>query len=82
MRLDTDTDNTPYYRLLSKKDVADLLQCTERTVDRLVTRNQIPFTRIPWGTGGKLKRRFIFGDIVEWMKRHAGGLTHQNAEEN
>ncbi len=71
-----------YYRLLTKKDVAEMMGCTERTVDRLVARNVIPFTQIPWGTGGKLKRRFIFGAIVKWMEQHNGGLMHQNAEDN
>ncbi len=80
-------DVSSFYRLLTKKEVAEMMGCTERTVDRLVACNQIPFTKIPWGTGGKLKRRFIFGVIAEWLERHspdknAGSLMHQNAEDN
>lgn len=81
MRHATDKNTTSYYRLLNKKELAELMNCTERTVDRLVASNQVPFTFIPTGAGGKLKRRFIFGAIVEWLEERS--FPHrQNAEAN
>ena len=70
-----------YYRLLTKKEIAEIIRCTERTVDRLVACNQIPFTLIPTGTRGRLKRRFIFGEIVKWLEDRSVPFG-QNAEDN
>lgn len=81
MRHLTEKSTTSYYRLLSKKDVAEMLNCTERTVDRLIAAKQIPFTQIPSGPGGRLKRRFIFGVIVEWLERYSFPAK-QNTEDN
>ena len=81
MRHPTDKNTTSYYRLLSKRELADLLNCAERTVDRLVAANQVPFTLIPCGPGGKLKRRFIFGEIVGWIEKRSTSCK-QNAEAN
>lgn len=81
MRKPIDKSLTSYYRLLSKKQVAELINCTERTVDRLVAAKQIPFTYIPAGARGKLKRRFVFGAVVAWMEQRAVP-SRQNAENN
>lgn len=81
MQTPNDRPLTTCYRLLNRKEVAELINCTERTVDRMSAANQLPFTLIPSGTGGKLKRRYILGAIVEWMERNSVP-SRQNVGDN
>ena len=69
---------TSYYNLLNKQDLAGMLGCTVRTVDRMLASNAIPavaVVRIPTGVKGNVKTRFLQGQIITWIKSLA--LTSQ-----
>lgn len=63
------------FRLLDKKDMAQLLGCTVRTVDRMVAARTIPFLKVPTGTNGmtKTKVRFDSRDIEKWIDQMRQG---------
>lgn len=61
------TADTMPYRLLSKQEVAEILGYTVRTIDRLIATHQIPFTRLPCGSGKTQKVRFDSRDIDAWI---------------
>jgi len=72
------------FSLLNKKELASLLGCTTRTVDRMLAARQIPLSiiaKIPAGANGGLKTRFIYGRTVEWIQSLTGPMK-QNAETN
>ena len=61
---------SPYggVNLLSKKEVARILGCAIRTVERLAVTGKLPFYRIPCATGHKTRMRFDSGEIAAWVK--------------
>ena len=72
------------YSLLNKKELAALLGCTTRTVDRMLAARQLPLSiivKIPAGANGGLKTRFIYVRTVEWIRSLAGPMK-QNVEAN
>ena len=68
--------NLPF-KLLTKKELAKFLGCTERTVDRMVAARTVPFVLIPHGPNGRYKRRFDSRDIDLWLDQR-----RCNAEDN
>lgn len=68
-------------RLLNKQEVADILGCTVRTVDRFIANNKIPYFRIPTGGGGATRIRFELRSIDQWLNQHRHGPDeHYNAQ--
>lgn len=57
------------FRLFNKQEMAKLLGCTERTIDRLIAARRIPYLRIPAGSSGKTRVRFDSRDIERWLAR-------------
>lgn len=79
-----DTNVTSDFRLLNKQELACLLHCTVRTVDRMIASEQIPLSiivHIPIGRKGNAKTRFLYGRTVAWIKSLAGPVK-QNVEAN
>ena len=56
-------------RLLTKKDVAELMSVTVRTIERLVENRKIPFTRIPCASGASKRIRFSEDAIGDWLEK-------------
>jgi predicted DNA-binding transcriptional regulator AlpA len=59
------TTNVPPFRLLTKREVAAIFCCTERTIDRMISARSIPFIQIPTGVGRRTRRRFDLRDIEQ-----------------
>lgn len=57
-------------RLLTKKDLARMLDCTVRTVERMIEHGRIPSVRIPTATGTGTRVRFDPRVINEWLKQY------------
>lgn len=55
------------FRLLSKKEIAALLGCTVRTVERMIVNRKIPFVKIPTATGRSLRVKFDSRMIDQWI---------------
>lgn len=58
---------TMEYRMLSKRELAEKLGYTTRTIDRLVAAKKIPFTRLPAASGKGEKIKFNSADIDMWL---------------
>jgi len=54
--------------ILTKRDVAELLQVSERTVERWMAEGSIPYTPLP-KRAARSEARFLRLEIVEWMRR-------------
>jgi len=54
--------------ILTKRDVAELLQVSERTVERWMSEGSIPYTPLP-KRGAWSEARFLRLEIVEWMRK-------------
>ena len=52
--------------ILTKRDVAELLQVSERTVERWMAEGSIPYAPLP-KRGVWSEARFLRLEIVEWM---------------
>lgn len=53
--------------VISKREVAEILGCTTKTVDRLVASKKIPHVILPTGTGEGTRVGFIYQAIVKWI---------------
>lgn len=76
-----ENDLTTEYRLLNKDEFAGLLGCTTRTVDRMISAQQVPpsiIVKIPTGVKGKARTRFICGRAVAWIESLAGKSMENN----
>lgn len=54
--------------VLTKRDVAELLQVSERTVERWMAEGSIPYVPLP-KRGAWSEARFLRAEIVEWMRK-------------
>jgi excisionase family DNA binding protein len=54
--------------ILTKRNVAELLQLSERTVERWISEGSIPYVRLP-KRGAWSEARFLRSEIVEWMRK-------------
>ena len=54
--------------ILTKRDVAELLQVSERTVKRWMAEGSIPYVPLS-RRGSWLEARFLRSEIVEWMRK-------------
>jgi excisionase family DNA binding protein len=54
--------------VLTKRDVAELLQVSERTVERWMAEASIPYVPLP-KRGAWSEARFLRAEIVEWMRK-------------
>jgi excisionase family DNA binding protein len=54
--------------ILTKRDLADLLQVSERTVERWMSEGSIPYVPLP-KRGAWSEARFLRSEIVEWMRK-------------
>lgn len=72
MNMDTATTTTILLpsRLLTKKDLARMLDCTVRTVERMIEYGRIPSVRIPTATGTSSRVRFDPRVISEWLDQY------------
>jgi excisionase family DNA binding protein len=73
---------TTPFRLLTKREVAAILGCTERTIDRMISARSIPFIQIPTGIGRRTRRRIDLRDIEQWLDqyRHSISLRKEGRE--
>jgi excisionase family DNA binding protein len=54
--------------ILTKRDVAELLQVSERTVERWMSEGSIPYVPLP-KRGAWSEARFLRSEIVDWMRK-------------
>jgi excisionase family DNA binding protein len=54
--------------ILTKRDVAELLQVSERTVERWMAEGSIPYVPLP-KRGAWSEPRFLRAEIVDWMRK-------------
>jgi excisionase family DNA binding protein len=54
--------------ILTKRDVAELLQVSEHTVERWMSEGSIPYVPLP-KRGPWSEARFLRSEIVEWMRK-------------
>ena len=54
--------------ILTKRDVAELLQVSERTVERWMSEGTIPYVPLP-KRGAWSEARFLRSEIVDWMRK-------------
>lgn len=57
------------FRLLNRREMAALLGCSTRTLDRMIAAERIPYLRIPCFTGTGTRVRFDTREIEEWLKK-------------
>lgn len=57
------------FRLLNRKEMAALLGCSLRTLDRMVIEERIPYLRVPTFTGYQTRTRFDPGKIEKWIEK-------------
>ena len=54
--------------ILTKREIAELLQVSERTVERWMSEGSIPYVPLP-KRGAWSEARFLRSEIVEWMRK-------------
>ena len=54
--------------ILTRHDVAELLQVSERTVERWMSEGSIPYVPLP-KRGAWSEARFLMSEIVDWMRK-------------
>ena len=54
--------------ILTKRDVAEILQVSERTIERWMSEGTIPYVPLP-RRGAWSQVRFLRAEIVDWMRR-------------
>lgn len=63
------TNERPSRQLMTKQEVATLLNVTTKTVERMVACGSIPFIRIPCGYGTGTRLRFDPADLNAWLTK-------------
>ena len=72
--------------ILTKRDVAEFLQVSERTIERWISEGSIPYIPLP-KRGAWSEARFLRSEIIDWMRRRTvkpvraqhGAVNAQNA---
>lgn len=54
--------------VLTKEELAELLQVSKRTVERWVEESRIPFIRLP-KRGSKSNVRFLKSNVLQWLRK-------------
>ncbi len=54
--------------ILTKRDLAELLQVSERTVERWMAEGSVPYIPLP-KRGTWSEARFLRSEILEWMRK-------------
>ncbi len=54
--------------ILDKRQLSEMLQVSERTVERWITESRIPYIRLP-KRGAWSEIRFLKSTILRWLKR-------------
>jgi transposase len=54
--------------ILDKRQLSEMLQVSERTVERWITESRIPYIRLP-KRGAWSETRFLKSTILLWLKR-------------
>lgn len=54
--------------VLTKEELAELLQVSKRTVERWVEESRIPFIRLP-RRGSKSNVRFLKSNVLQWLRK-------------
>jgi excisionase family DNA binding protein len=59
---------TPEDEVITKEELAELLQVSIRTVERWVEESRIPFIRLP-KRGSKSNVRFLKSNVLQWLRK-------------
>lgn len=54
--------------ILTKRDIAELMQVSERTVERWMAEGSIPYVPLP-KRGAWSEVRFLRSEILDWMRK-------------
>ena len=54
--------------IITKEELAELLQVTTRTVERWVEESRITFIRLP-KRGSKSNVRFLKSNVLQWLRK-------------
>ena len=54
--------------VITKEELAELLQVSKRTVERWVEESRIPFIRLP-KRGSKSNVRFLKSNVLQWLRK-------------
>ena len=54
--------------LITKEELAELLQVSKRTVERWVEESRVPFIRLP-KRGSKSNVRFLKSNVLQWLRK-------------
>jgi excisionase family DNA binding protein len=54
--------------VITKEELAELLQVSTRTVERWVEESRIPFIRLP-KRGAKSNVRFLKSTVLQWLRK-------------
>lgn len=54
--------------VITKEELAELLQVSKRTVERWVEEGRIPFIRLP-KRGSKSNVRFLKSNVLQWLRK-------------
>lgn len=69
--------------VLTKEQLAELLQVSKRTVERWITECSVPFIKLP-ERGSKTNVRFLKANVMQWLqkkeKRPTGKFRHEETE--
>ena len=57
-------------RLLKKKEFAERSQVSERTVERWVAENRVPYIRLPQ-RGSRTEVRFLWSQVMKYLEKQA-----------
>jgi len=55
-------------RLLKKKEFAERSQVSERTVERWVAENRVPYIRLPQ-RGSRTEVRFLWSQVMKYLEK-------------
>lgn len=71
--------------VLTKEQLAELLQVSKRTVERWITECSIPFVRLP-ERGRKTNVRFLKTNVIQWLRKKekkplGGKFRYEETEE-
>ena len=55
--------------VLNKKQLAEMLHVSERTIERWITEARIPYIRLPQ-RGAWSEIRFLRSNVLTWLRKH------------
>jgi excisionase family DNA binding protein len=70
--------------ILTKEELAELLQVSKRTIERWIAECSIPFIKLP-KRGSKTNVRFLKTNVLQWLKKNekkpSGKFRYEETEE-